>query len=90
MRGVHLAEDGQGFMVMRSRLKDSSSRIKASLAPGSAVTTGVHFIDKVVTEYGVAELDGRSLSERAWALISIAAPEHRDELAHEARKANLP
>jgi acyl-CoA hydrolase len=89
MRGVHLADDGQGFMVMRSRLKDGSSRIKASLAPGSAVTTGVHFIDKVVTEYGVAELDGRSLSERAWALISIAAPEHRDELAHQAREANL-
>ena len=76
-------------MVMRSRLKDGSSRIKTSLAPGSAVTTGVHFVDKVVTEYGVAELDGRSLSERAWALIAIAAPEHRDELAHEARKANL-
>jgi acyl-CoA hydrolase len=42
-----------------------------------------------VTEYGVAELDGRSLSERAWALISIAVPEHCDELAHQARQANL-
>jgi acyl-CoA hydrolase len=42
-----------------------------------------------VTEYGVAELDGRSLTERACALISIAAREHRDELAHQARQANL-
>jgi acyl-CoA hydrolase len=76
-------------MVLRSTLKDGSSRIKLSLAPGSAVTTGVHFVDKIVTEYGVAELDGRSLSERAAALIAIAAPQHRDELTFEARNARL-
>jgi acyl-CoA hydrolase len=89
MRGVHLAPDGQGFMVLRSKLKDGSSRIKPTLAAFSAVTTGVHFVDKVVTEYGVAELHGRSLSERARNLIGVAAPEHRDELRFAARRARL-
>jgi acyl-CoA hydrolase len=89
MRGVHLAADGQGFMVLRSKLKDGSSRIKPTLAPFSAVTTGVHFVDKVVTEYGVAEMHGRSLSERARNLIAIAAPEHREQLSFEARRAHL-
>ncbi len=89
MRGVHMAQDGQGFMVLPSTLKDGSSRIKPTLAPFSAVTTGVHFIDKVVTEHGVAELADRSLSERASALIAVAAPEHRDELAFAARQQKL-
>ena len=89
MRGVHMSADGQGFMVLRSTLRDGSSRIKMTLMPGSAVTTGVHFVDKVVTEHGVAELDGRSLYERAHALISVAAPEHRDDLSLHARRAGL-
>jgi acyl-CoA hydrolase len=89
MRGVHLAPDGQGFMVLRSTLRDGSSRIKPTLTPFSAVTTGVHFVDKVVTEHGIAELDGRSLSERARALIGIAAPEHRDELTFEAARIGI-
>jgi acyl-CoA hydrolase len=70
-------------------LKDGSSRIKPTLAPFSAVTTGVHFVDKIVTEHGVAELEGRSLSERARALIAVAAPEHREHLSFEARRAGL-
>jgi acyl-CoA hydrolase len=89
MRGVHMSSDGRGFVVLRSTLKDGSSRIKAALAPGSAVTTGIHFVDMVVTEHGVAELAGRSLSERARALIAIAAPEHRDELTLAARAQGL-
>jgi acyl-CoA hydrolase len=89
MRGVHIAPDGQGFMVLPSTLKDGTTRIKPTLAPFSAVTTGVHFIDKVVTEHGVAELADRSLSERARALIAIAAPEHRAELTFAARQQKL-
>jgi acyl-CoA hydrolase len=84
MRGVHRAPDGQGFVVCRSRLRDGSSRISSVLSPGSVVTTGVHFVDMVVTEHGVAELRDRSLTERARALIAIAAPEHRDALTDDA------
>jgi acyl-CoA hydrolase len=89
MRGVHASEDGQGFMVLRSTLKDGGSRIKLSLSPGSAVTTGMDVVDKIVTEYGVAELRARSLSERVRAMIAIAAPEHRDELRFQAHGAGL-
>jgi acyl-CoA hydrolase len=43
----------------------------------------------VVTEYGVAELRGQSLSRRAMALIAIAHPDHRDRLRHDARVSGL-
>jgi acyl-CoA hydrolase len=89
MRGVHLAPDGQGFMVLRSTLRDGRSRIRPALTPGSAVTTGIHFVDKVVTEHGVAELAGRSLGERARAIIAVAAPEHREALERAARDQGL-
>ena len=46
-------------------------------------------VDKVVTEYGVAELRGRSIGERARALIAIAHPDHRDELARAAHELGL-
>ena len=88
MRGVHIAEDGQGFIVLRSTAK-GMSRIKPSLTPGSAVTTGVHFVDMVVTEYGVAELRDRSLGERARALIAVAHPDFRGELTAAARAQGL-
>ncbi|MGO9903702.1 MAG: acetyl-CoA hydrolase/transferase family protein [Solirubrobacteraceae bacterium] len=89
MRGVHASPDGQGFMVLRSTLKTGSSRIKLSLSPLSAVTTGIDLVDKIVTEHGVAELAGRSLSERAHAMIAIAAPEHREKLRFQAHQAEL-
>jgi acyl-CoA hydrolase len=89
MRGVHMAADGQGFMVLRSTLKNGASRIKPTLTPGSAVTTGIHFVDKVVTEHGVAELEGASLEQRARRLVAIAAPEHREELERAAREQGL-
>jgi acyl-CoA hydrolase len=51
------------------------------------VTTRAH-VRTVVTEYGVAELFGRSIRERVEALIAIAHPDHRAELRHEARRTN--
>ena len=48
------------------------------------MTTLKNTVDKVVTEWGVAELRGRSLRERAAALIGIAHPDHRDRLTHDA------
>ena len=53
------------------------------------VTTLKNTVDHVVTEYGVVELRGKSLSERARLLISIAHPDHRDELEREARELGL-
>ena len=49
------------------------------------MTTLKNTVDKVVTEWGVAELRGRSIRQRTAALIAIAHPDHRDRLAAEAR-----
>ena len=54
--------------------------------PGTMVTTLKNTVDKVVTEWGVAELRGATLRERATALITIAHPDHRDRLRYEARR----
>jgi acyl-CoA hydrolase len=86
-RGSTYSEGGQGFVVLRSTTSDGSlSRIRPRLTSGSAVTTLKNTVDKVVTEYGVAELRGRSIRERTKALIAIAHPAFRDELERSARE----
>jgi acyl-CoA hydrolase len=85
-RGAQYSEHGQGFIVLHSTTTDGTkSRISAQLPPGSVVTTLKNTIDNVVTEYGVAELRGRSLRERAAALIRIAHPDFRDGLTRQAK-----
>lgn len=56
------------------------SRIVPSFGPGAVITTPRHHVDAIVTEYGVAELEGRTVRERAEALAAIAHPRFRDEL----------
>jgi len=86
-RGAMYSKGGQGFVVLRSTAKEGTiSKIVAELEPGDVVTTLKNTVDKVVTEWGVAELRGRSLRERAGALIRIAHPDHRDHLTHDARR----
>ena len=58
----------------------------AHLHPGAAVTTFKNMVDRVVTEYGVAELRGSSIRERTRKLIGIAHPKFRDQLQREARE----
>src|SRR5690606_1008272 len=85
-RGAMYSEGGQGFIVLRSTAAGGTvSRIVPRLTPGSAVTTLKNTVDKVVTEYGVAELRGRTIGERTGALIAVAHPDFRDRLTHEAR-----
>lgn len=80
-RGAMYSAGGQGFVVLHSTTRDGAiSKIVAQLAPGDVVTTLKNTVDKVVTEWGVAELRGRSIRDRAQALISIADPEHREAL----------
>jgi acyl-CoA hydrolase len=89
-RGVQYSEGGQGFLVLHSTTSTGLGRINVRLTPGSVVTTLKNTVDNIVTEHGVAELRGRSLSARAKALISIAHPDHRERLRHEAEQAGLP
>ena len=60
------------------------SKIKPVLTEGAGVVTTRHMIQHIVTEYGVASLRGKSLAERARALISIAHPSVREDLEREA------
>jgi acyl-CoA hydrolase len=61
------------------------SRIVPQLSVGDVVTTPKNTIDKIVTEWGVAELRGRSIRERTRELIAIAQPDHREALTDKAR-----
>ncbi|MBI2962124.1 MAG: 4-hydroxybutyrate CoA-transferase [Deltaproteobacteria bacterium] len=82
MEGAALSAGGLSLLALPSTTDDGKrSRIVARLAPGAPVTTPRYAIDTVVTEYGAARLKGRSLRERAEALVAIAHPDFRDELA---------
>ncbi|MGD9795883.1 MAG: acetyl-CoA hydrolase/transferase family protein [Acidimicrobiia bacterium] len=86
-RGAMYSEGGQGFIVCHSTAHGGKvSRIVPSFVPGTVVTTHKNTVDKVVTEFGVAELRGRTVRERAEALIAIAHPDHRDTLRFEGHK----
>ncbi len=86
-RGAMYSEGGQGFIVLHSTAKHGGvSRIVPQFPPGEAVTLSKNTVDKVVTEYGVAELRAKTVRERAKALIAVAHPDHRDHLTAEAKK----
>ncbi len=87
MRGAALAPGGRAIIALPSTAgtDGSMSRITSHLQEGAGVVTTRAHVRTVVTEYGVADLWGRSLRERAKALIAIAHPDHRDRLAYEAR-----
>jgi acyl-CoA hydrolase len=83
-RGAMYARGGKAFIVLHATTSKGRTRIRARLTEGSVVTTLKNTVDNVVTEYGIARLRGRSLSDRARALIAIAHPDHREELEREA------
>jgi 4-hydroxybutyrate CoA-transferase len=90
MRGAALAQEGRAIIALpATAARGTASRIVATLAPGAGVVTSRAHARTVVTEYGVAELFGRSLRERAAALIGIAHPDHRDRLRSAARAVGL-
>jgi len=87
MRGAALAPEGRAIIALPSTAAGGKiSRIAPALAEGAGVVTSRAHVRTVVTEYGVAELFGRSIRERAASLIGIAHPDFRDELASEARR----
>lgn len=87
IRGASMAKDGKSIIAMPSTAcKGKVSRIKPMLDEGAAVTTLRNDIHYVVTEYGIAELKGKTLKERAKALINIAHPNFRNELIQEFEK----
>lgn len=90
VRGANLSKGGKGFIAMTSTAKNGTiSKIKPVLTPGSIVTTPKNEVDFLVTENNIVRLKGQTASERAKMIISLAAPEFREELEFEAKKMNL-
>ncbi len=89
IRGAGLASEGRAIIALPSTVKGGGSRIVGALHEGAGVVTTRAHVRTVVTEWGVAELFGLSLRERARELIRIAHPDVRDALAAEARALHL-
>ncbi len=87
-RGAARSHGGKAIIALPSTAKDGKiSRIVAHLSRGAGVVTSRGDVHYVVTEYGVAYLHGKSVQERALALISIAHPDFRSDLLKEAIEA---
>jgi len=90
VRAANRSKGGKAFIVVPSTAKDDSiSRIVPTLTPGTHMSTSKNDINYVVTEFGVAQLRGKSAKQRAQELIAIAHPSFRAELRAEAKKLNL-
>jgi acyl-CoA hydrolase/GNAT superfamily N-acetyltransferase len=87
-RGAARSRGGKAIIAMPSTAREHKvSRIVARLSPGAGVVTTRADVHYVVTEFGVAYLHGKSVAERAMALISVAHPDFRAQLLHEAIEA---
>jgi 4-hydroxybutyrate CoA-transferase len=87
MRGAARSRGGKAIIALPSTArKGTVSRIVPCLTQGAAVTTMRADVDYVVTEYGVAQLRGRGLRERARALAGIAHPDFREQIRQEAAR----
>lgn len=90
VRAANRSRGGKSFIVLPSTARgDTVSRIVPVLSPGTHVSTSKNDVDHVVTEFGVAQLRGKSAYQRAAELIAIAHPAFRDELTSQARQMHL-
>lgn len=89
IRGAARSEGGKPIIALPSTAKNGTiSRISAMLKPGAGVVTSRNDVHYVVTEHGIADLYGKTIRQRALALIGIADPAFRDELLAAAKSLN--
>jgi 4-hydroxybutyrate CoA-transferase len=90
IRGASRSEGGRAIIALPASARGGSvSRIVPELRPGAGVVTTRADVHHVVTEHGVADLHGRTIRQRARALIAIADPSQRDDLEAAAKKLHL-
>lgn len=80
VRGASLSPGGKPIIALPSVTKGGESKIAAILKPGAGVVTTRAHVHYIATEYGIVNLYGKNLKERAKLLISIAHPTHREDL----------
>jgi acyl-CoA hydrolase len=86
IRGASLSEGGKPIIAMPSITRTGLSKIVPTLQTGAGVTTTRAHVHFVVTEYGVVDLFGKDLKQRAIALLSIAHPSHKEMLEREIKE----
>jgi acyl-CoA hydrolase len=86
IRGAARSEGGKPIICLASTTDDGQSRIKPQLGAGDGVGVARSDVHYVVTEYGIAHLFGKSIRERALAMIEVAHPDHRDALLDDAKR----
>jgi acyl-CoA hydrolase len=84
IRGASLSEGGKAIVALPSTTRRGETKIVPYLKQGAGVVTTRAHVHYIVTEYGIADLYGKSLKKRARSLINIAHPDHREELEREA------
>ena len=90
VRGATQSKGGKSFIAFPSTAAGGKiSRIRPTLNPGALVSTSKNDVDWIATEYGLAKLRGKTLSQRAKALIAIAHPKFREELTAQAKAMNI-
>lgn len=86
MRGAALSEGGKPIIAMPASTGKGLSRIVPFVKPGAGIVTTRAHVHYVVTEHGIANLFGKNLKQRAYALLAIADPQHREMLELEIRR----
>ena len=81
IRGAALSKGGKSIIAFPSTTKNGKSRIVSWFSEGTIISTPRYDVHYVVTEHGIADLRGKTLSQRVDALISIAHPDFRDDLS---------
>ena len=80
IRGASLSEGGKAIIALPSSTKSGISRIVPTLNPGAGVVTTRSHVHYIITEYGVANLYGKTIKERVKLLVNIAHPDHRETI----------
>ncbi len=89
--GAHYSRGGRSISMLKSTALDNTvSRIVPTFEAGTVIMIPMVYLDYLVTEYGIANLDCKSRRERAEAIISVAHPDFRDELTRAAKKMFFP
>lgn len=83
IRAASLSEGGKAIIALPSVTKKGISRIVPSLKPGAGVVTTRAHVHYIITEYGIANLYGKTIKQRVKALVNVAHPDHRETLERE-------